>query len=126
MASLKRVLFLCPSLVTIHLVTINLRFTRKYSILFVQQANILFYKLRSDLYCCFITDKSISPDMLMFDMSKDSEIPCSSCNKWNQKTNSFSCNPHKCQQLSEWLITYTKIRPLENILVIPPQIQYIV
>jgi len=64
--------------------------------------------------------------MFVFDMSENSEIPCSCCHKWNASTNSFLCNPHKCQKLSEWLIAYTKIRPLETIQVVPPQIQYIV
>jgi hypothetical protein len=62
----------------------------------------------------------------MFAMSKNSEIPCSACHKWNATAKSFSCNPHQCQQLSEWFIVYTKIDPMETIQVVAAQIQYIV
>ena len=39
-------------------------------------------------------------------MSKNSEIPCSACHNWDAKTKSLSCNPYKCQQLSEWFFGY--------------------
>ena len=59
-------------------------------------------------------------------MSKNSEIPCSACHKWDATTKVFSCNPHKCQQLSEWLIIFTKIESMETIQVVEASIQYIV
>jgi len=62
----------------------------------------------------------------MVAMSCNSEIPCSACRKWDSKAKSFSCNPYQCQQLSEWLIVYTKIEPMESLQVAAAQIQYIV
>jgi len=62
----------------------------------------------------------------MFAMSKNSKIPCSACHKWDAMAKSFSCNPYQCQQLSEWLIVYTKIEPVETIQVEAAPMQYIV
>ena len=62
----------------------------------------------------------------MVAMSCNSEIPCSACRKWDSKAKSFSCNPYQCQQLTQWLIVYTKIELMENLHVAAAQIQYIV
>jgi hypothetical protein len=35
------------------------------------------------------------------------EIPCSICPYWNQKIKSFSCDPNKCAELSNWLLKQT-------------------
>jgi len=67
-------------------------------------------------------------NIFRFDMSNNSEIPCSFCHKWNLEARSFSCNPYKCQKLSEWLLKYTKITPIEfkTVSELPLPVQYIV
>jgi hypothetical protein len=62
----------------------------------------------------------------MFAMNKNSEIPCSLCNKRDPKARSFSCNPEKCQQLSEWLFEHAEIGQAENKRVSALTIRYMV
>jgi len=62
-------------------------------------------------------------------MSTKSEIPCSNCHLWNAEKKRFSCNPDKCEKLSEWLLDHASLGNVEdeNILVIAPEpIQYVV
>ncbi len=63
-------------------------------------------------------------------MSKD-EIPCSNCAKWNPKVKNFSCNPNKCERLSDWLLRHAnvdEVQPEQDIRMekAEPQVQYIV
>ena len=41
-------------------------------------------------------------------MSDNSDIPCSVCRKWNADQKAFSCNPSKCEKLSEWLLDHAQ------------------
>jgi hypothetical protein len=48
---------------------------------------------------------------------------------WNAEKRRFSCNPDKCEKLSEWLLDHASLGNVEdeNILVIAPEpIQYVV
>jgi hypothetical protein len=65
-------------------------------------------------------------EIIMIAMSNNSEIPCSACHLWNQEAKNFSCNPHKCQKLSEWLFDHAQIDTTENMQIIEAPIQYIV
>jgi len=62
----------------------------------------------------------------MFAMSNNSEIPCSFCRKWDSKAHSFSCNPNKCDKLSEWLFDHTQIECTQTKQVVMLPIRYIV
>jgi hypothetical protein len=64
----------------------------------------------------------------MIAMSNNSKIPCSMCHKWNVEAKSFSCNPNKCQKLSEWLYDHAQLKtPTENVqVIIEAPIQYVV
>jgi hypothetical protein len=39
-------------------------------------------------------------------MESKQEIPCATCKSWNAKLRRFSCKPHDCKELSEWLLQY--------------------
>jgi hypothetical protein len=57
-------------------------------------------------------------------MNYASEIPCSSCHRWNSKAKSFSCNPNKCTKLAEWLFDHAQIekkQPLPQAIEATPQ-----
>jgi len=62
----------------------------------------------------------------MVAMSCNSEIPCSACHKWDAKAKSFSCNPHECRKLSEWLFNHTQIELAETMQLAVVPIQYVV
>ncbi|HYA77138.1 MAG TPA: hypothetical protein VEF91_00315 [Verrucomicrobiae bacterium] len=59
-------------------------------------------------------------------MSDDSEIPCSACHKWDAAAKSFSCNPHECRKLSEWLLNHAQIDRKETMQFAVVPIQYVV
>ncbi|HTY74834.1 MAG TPA: hypothetical protein VMD05_04630 [Candidatus Nanoarchaeia archaeon] len=62
-------------------------------------------------------------------MSSNSEIPCKNCRLWNPEKTSFSCNPDKCEKLSDWLLDHASLGNTEdqnNIVINPEPIQYIV
>jgi hypothetical protein len=64
-------------------------------------------------------------------MSDNSEIPCSTCHKWNAEQKEFSCNPSKCEKLSEWLFDHAQHEPetadnAETIQIIAAPLQYVV
>ncbi|MGD0643498.1 MAG: hypothetical protein ABSA75_01175 [Candidatus Bathyarchaeia archaeon] len=59
-------------------------------------------------------------------MSNNSEIPCSACHNWDATAKSFSCNPDKCQKLSEWLLAHGQIARAETMQVAVVPIQYVV
>ena len=57
----------------------------------------------------FISDKSTSAlDIATIKMESDAEIPCSTCPLWHPEEKSFSCNPNKCEKLSNWLLKHAK------------------
>ena len=37
-------------------------------------------------------------------MVSDDGIPCSSCKLWKKQLKKFSCDPNRCEALSEWLL----------------------
>jgi len=59
-------------------------------------------------------------------MARNSEIPCSACHKWNAQAKSFSCNPHECKQLSEWLFAHAQLERVEATQFMVAPIQYVV
>jgi stringent starvation protein B len=39
----------------------------------------------------------------MISLEQQEEIPCASCQSWNRKQKKFSCNPHLCKGLTDWM-----------------------
>jgi hypothetical protein len=71
-------------------------------------------------------DKLFLNKLFLIVMSANSEIPCSLCHKWSAEAQSFSCNPNKCQKLSEWLYDHAQKELSEELQIIDAPIQYVV
>lgn len=56
-------------------------------------------------------------------MKIKAEIPCATCSLWNPKEKRFSCDPNRCEKLSNWLLKHARDNTVE-----PPNkiIQYVV
>lgn len=54
-------------------------------------------------------------------METKEEIPCSMCKLWHSEKKEFSCEPQKCDKLTEWLLKYGPSEEKSN-----QVIQYIV
>jgi len=42
-------------------------------------------------------------------MDKETGIPCSFCKKHDSRAGTFTCRPHECQKLSDWLSKNSQI-----------------
>jgi len=41
-------------------------------------------------------------------MKNYADIPCATCELWNQEKKIFSCSPSNCKRLSHWLMKHTR------------------
>ena len=38
--------------------------------------------------------------------TQKTQIPCVTCKSYNAKQSKFSCKPHECKELSQWLLEH--------------------
>jgi hypothetical protein len=78
----------------------------------------------------FITNKSQFRQVVLIAMSDNNEIPCSTCHKWKAAEKTFSCNPSKCEKLSEWLFDHStpeaETEKAEAVQIFAAPLQYVV
>jgi hypothetical protein len=46
-------------------------------------------------------------------MESDAVIPCSTCLFWDPEKKRFSCNPNRCEKLSNWLLKHARDNAVE-------------
>jgi len=47
-------------------------------------------------------------------MDNETGIPCSFCKKHDSRVGTFTCKPHECQKLSDWLSKNSQIMCSED------------